>query len=195
MALLLSLSATSCFIRQPAATPGSRSVAPATGILNLYSIDPLTLDPAISTEMTSHKYISQIFSGLLQFGDDLQPAPDIAERMPEISSDGLTYTFHLRNDVKYHDGRQVKSSDFKYSWERAASPTTGSQTAATYLGDIVGVKDMLAGRSDQIKGVKVIDDLTLQVTIDSPKSYFLSKLTFPTSFVVDRENIAKGVEW
>jgi oligopeptide transport system substrate-binding protein len=97
--------------------------------------------------------------------------------------------------VKYRRRKTSQISDFKYSWERAANPATGSQTAATYLGDIVGVKDMLAGRSDQIKGVKVIDDLTLQVTIDSPKSYFLSKLTFPTSFVVNRENIAQGVEW
>jgi oligopeptide transport system substrate-binding protein len=59
----------------------------------------------------------------------------------------------------------------------------------------VGVKEMLEGKSNQISGIRVVDDYTLQVTIDSPKSYFLSKLTYPTSFVVDRENVAKGTNW
>ena len=79
---------------------------PITGesVLNLYGTDPLTLDPAISGEMTSHEYIAQLFSGLVCLGDDLEPVADIAERW-EISDDGMTYTFYLRQDVKFHDGR------------------------------------------------------------------------------------------
>ena len=107
--------------------------------------------------------------------------------MPTVSSDGLTYTFHLRQDVKFQDGTPVTASDFKYSWERAANPATNSPTAATYLGDIVGVNDMLAGKANQISGVKVIDNYTLQVTINSPKSYFLYKLTFPCIFCSGEE--------
>lgn len=165
-----------------------------TGELNLSGIDPITLDPAVSAEMLSHGYILQIFSGLLRLDDDLMPAPDIAQRW-EISDDGRTYTFYLRPDVRFHDGREVTAADFKYSLERAALPATGSLTASTYLGDIVGVADVLAGRTTDISGVKVIDDLTLQITIDTPKSYFLSKLTYPTTFVVDADNVRSGGQW
>jgi oligopeptide transport system substrate-binding protein len=163
-------------------------------VLNLYGTDPLTLDPAVSGEMTSHNYIVQLFSGLVRLDDNLEPVPDIARRW-QVSDDGKTYTFYLRDDVSFHNGRQVKAGDFKYSWERACAPETRSLTAATYLGDIVGVKEVLAGETEEISGVRVIDDFTLQVTIDAPKSYFLSKLTYPTAFVVDRANVASGGEW
>jgi len=162
--------------------------------LSLYGIDPITLDPAVSGEMLSHEYILQIFGGLVRLDDSLVPAPDIAERW-EVSADGRTYTFYLRSDVKFHDGRPVKAADFKYSWERACHPDTGSFTAATYLGDIVGVAEVLAGRAGEISGVRVIDDYTLQVTIDAPKSYFLSKLTYPVAFVVDENEAVSGGEW
>jgi len=164
------------------------------GTLNLYNIDPLTLDPAVSSEMTSHEYIMQLYSGLVRFDDELMPAPDIAERW-QISDDGRTYTFYLRRDVRFHNGVAVKAQDFKYSWERACDPATGSQTASTYLGDIVGVGEVLAGRSKEISGIRVVDDYTLEVTIDAPKSYFLSKMTYPTAFVVDRANVESGSEW
>ena len=88
----------------------------------------------------------QIFSGLVRLDHELNIVPDIAESWEE-SPDGKTYTFHLRQGVKFHNGREVKAADFKYSWERACDPDTGSGTAATYLGDIVGAKDMLAGEA------------------------------------------------
>ena len=164
------------------------------GILNLWDIDPITLDPAISSEMTSHTYVMQIFSGLVRLDDELEVVPDIAERW-EKSQDGKTYTFYLRHGVKFHDGEEVKAADFKYSWERACDPATGSQTAATYLGDIVGAREMLAGEAKKISGIKVLDDYTLEVTIDAPKAYFLCKLTYPTAFVVDRANVESGKNW
>lgn len=168
--------------------------APPGGILNLYNIDPITLDPALALDATSGEYIGQIFSGLVRLGDDLTPQPDIAERW-EICSDDLTYTFFLKQDVTFHDGRKVTAWDFKYSWERAADPRTGSQTVATYLGDILGVKDKLSGRSQEISGLKVLGDNVLEVTIDAPKSYFLYKLTYPTAFVVDQADVARGGQW
>jgi len=173
-----------------------RQEAPITeeSTLNLYGIDPLTLDPAVSGEMTSHEYIMQLFSGLVCLDDNLEPAPDITQEW-QVSDDGRTYTFYLRHDVKFHNGREVKAEDFKYSWERACDPDTRSLTADTYLGDIVGVREVLAGKTKEISGVRVIDDYTLEVTIDAPKSYFLSKLTYPTAFVVDRANVESGSEW
>ena len=164
------------------------------GVLNLYGIDPYTLDPAVSGEMSSHEYIMQIFSGLVRLNDNMEPAPDMAERW-EISDGGRTYTFYLRHNVKFQDGRSMKAEDVKFSWERAANPATGSGTAATYLGDIVGVKEVLAGNTQEISGVKVVDEYTLRVTIDAPKSYFLSKLTYPTAFVVDKDNVRLGSKW
>jgi oligopeptide transport system substrate-binding protein len=164
------------------------------GVLNLWDTGPLTLDPAISADMSSHLYVMQIFSGLVRLDQELNIEPDIAESW-EPSPDGKTYTFHLRQGVKFHSGQEVKAADFKYSWERACNPDTGSGTAATYLGDIVGAKDMLAGKTREISGVEVIADYTLQVTIDAPKAYFLDKLAYPTAFVVDRANVESGEGW
>jgi len=164
------------------------------GSLSLYGIDPLTLDPAVSSEMRSHEYVVKLFSGLVRLDENLEPAPDIAQKW-EVSEDGRTYTFELRHDVVFHDGTEVTAADVAYSWERACAPETGSLTAATYLGDIVGVDAVLAGRSRQISGVRVIDDYTLEVRIDAPRPYFLFKLAYPTAFIVDRVNVTAGGEW
>ncbi len=169
-------------------------VRPAQGVLNLLGADPVTLDPAISSEMTSHSYITQIFSGLVRLDDELEVTPDITERW-QRSQDGRTYTFYLRRGVEFHGGREVTAGDFKYSWERACNPETGSQTAATYLGDIVGARDMLSGKASEISGIRVLDDYTLEVTIDAPKAYFLCKLTYPTAFVVDEDDVESGKDW
>ncbi len=162
--------------------------------LRLWDIGPITLDPAISADMASHTYVMHIFSGLVRLDQDLNIVPDIAESWQK-SLDGKVYTFHLRQGVKFHDGREVRADDFKYSWERACDPDTGSSTAATYLGDIVGAKDMLAGNAPEISGVEVIGDYILQVTIDAPKAYFLYKLAYPTAFVVDGADVESGLDW
>ena len=163
-------------------------------VLKLYGIDPYTLDPALAGDATSNEYILQLYNGLVRLNDNLEPVTDIAMDW-HISDDGRVYTFKLRDDVYFHDGKQVKAQDFKYSWERACNPATGSQTAATYLGDIVGAKEMLAGESEVISGVEVVNDYTLRVTIDEPTSYFLYKMTYVTSFVVDGDNVAEGDGW
>jgi ABC-type transport system substrate-binding protein len=108
---------------------------------------------------------------------------------------GVTYTFHLRDGVRFQDGEKVTASDFKYSLERAADPATQSPVAEAYLGDIVGVKQKLSAEVEEISGIRVIDDNTLEITIDAPKAYFLSKLTHPTAFVLDRENVESGANW
>jgi oligopeptide transport system substrate-binding protein len=164
------------------------------GVLNLSSSDPTTLDPAIAGDSTSSEYILQIYSGLLRLDDKLKLVGDIALDW-NISPDGLVYTFKLRQDVKFQNGRSLTAPDFKYSWERAASPATNSQTALTYLGDIVGISDIIEGKAGSAPGIEVIDDYNLQVTIDSPKSYFLNKLTYPTAFAVAKENVSSGTNW
>ena len=153
--------------------------------------DPPTLDPALVTDTTSAGVVVEVFSGLVALDTDLRLIPDIAERW-EVSPDGLRYTFYLRPYAKFHDGKPITARDFKWSIERAAYPDTGSPVADTYLNDIIGVEDVLEGRATDISGVKVIDDHTLQIDIDAPKAYFLAKLTYPTAYVLDRDNVEEG---
>ena len=182
-----------CTNRGTNTSTGSQGVSTG-GVLNLADSDPTTLDPAVSTETTSAQYIMAIYSGLLKLDKTLEPVADIAQSW-DVSADGTVYTFHLRQDVKFQNKKAVTAADFKYAWERAANPATGSRTASTYLGDIVGVNAVLAGQATSISGLKVVDSYTLQVTIDSPKSYFLYKMTYPTTFVVDQDNVKTGANW
>ncbi|HSJ58893.1 MAG TPA: ABC transporter substrate-binding protein [Anaerolineae bacterium] len=152
--------------------------------------EPYDLDPA-TTEDGPADYVGHLFRGLVMLDTNLQVVPDLAERW-EISDDGRTYTFFLHPDAVFFDGKPVTAADFKYAWERAADPAVGSTKTRTYLGDIVGVEEKLDGEADAISGVTVVDEQTLQVTIDEPKVYFLAKLTWPSGFVVDRENVESG---
>lgn len=163
-------------------------------VLNMYGIDPYSLDPASIGDATSISYVIQIFSGLVRFNDNMEIVSDIAENW-EISDDGTVYTFYLREDVLFHSGKKVTAGDFKYSWERACQPSTGSQTAATYLGDITGAAAVLAGERENISGIEVLEDHTLRITIEEPKSYFLYKLTYATAFVLNKDNVESGKDW
>ncbi len=154
------------------------------------SSNPREYDPA-TTHGAGDKLV---YSGLVAFDPRLNLIPDLAATW-ETSPDGTVYTFHLRQNAKFHDGRTVTAQDLIYSWERAAAPSTKSDTVMTYLGDIVGIKEMHSGNASSISGLKAIDDHTLQVSIDAPKPYFLLKLTFPTAFVVDKANINSGPDW
>ena len=151
-------------------------------------VDPPTLDPHITTDATSAQIIVELFGGLVTINKDLEIVPDLAESW-DISLDRTVYTFHLRKDAVFHDGRPVTAEDVRWSMERASSPLTESPVVDQYLGDIVGVKDMINGDAQSISGLKVIDEHTLEITIDAPKSYFLAKLTYPTGFVLDRHNV------
>jgi oligopeptide transport system substrate-binding protein len=135
-----------------------------------------------------------VFSGLVTFNPQLEVVPDLAESW-DISADGAVYTFHLWPAAHFHDGKPVTAQDVIYSWERAAAPATRSDTVLTYLGDIVGVQAMYAGKADHAGGLQAIDEHTLRVTIDAPKPYFLMKLTYGTAAVVDRANVESGPEW
>ncbi len=153
--------------------------------------DPPTLDPHLSSDTTSSAIVVELYSGLLTLNTDLQLELEIAESM-EIDDTSTVYTFYLRPDAKFHDGKSITAQDFKWSIERAADPNTGSTVAETYLNDISGAHDVFEGKTTDMAGVKVIDDRTLQITIDEPKAYFLAKLTYPTAFVLDRENVESG---
>ncbi|HRC61724.1 MAG TPA: peptide ABC transporter substrate-binding protein [Dehalococcoidia bacterium] len=163
---------------------GGSTTAATSGNLRLGGSDPISLDPAIAGDAGSATYIVEIFSGLMTLNPNLEIVPDLAESF-DVSADGKVYTFKLRDNAFFHNGRQVKASDVKCSMERAASRELGSSTAAAYLNDIVGAKERMAGAAKDISGIEVIDDRTVRITIDQPKPYFLAKLTYPTAFVID----------
>ena len=151
-------------------------------------VDPPTLDPHITTDATSAQIIVELFGGLVTIDPDLNIVADLAETW-DTSPDGLTYTFYLRPDAKFHDGKPVTADDVRWSLERATNPLTQSPVAEQYLGDIVGVTEKINGDASTITGVRVVDEHTVEITIDAAKSYFLAKLTYPTAFVLDAENV------
>jgi len=156
--------------------------------------DPPTMDPHLSGDATSAEYVVEIYSGLMAYDRDLDLIPDIAESY-QISDDGLVYTFVIREEAVFQDGTPIRADDFKWSFERACDPATGSPTADTYLGDIIGCRDKLRGQAAEVEGVQVLDDLTLQLTIDAPKGFFLAKMTYPTAYVLDRDNVESSPNW
>ena len=172
--------------KSPTQVPLSQALVLAGG----ESTNPREYDPA-TTHGSGDKLV---YSGLVSFDPYLNLTPDLAESW-DVSPDGTVYTFILRQNAKFHDGRPVTAQDVVYSWERAASPALRSDTALTYLGDITGVREMAAGQADHISGLEAPDTHTLKVTIDAPKPYFLLKLTYPTAFVVDKANVESGEEW
>lgn len=178
---------------QPAS--GSSSV-PAGNVLRLpggsgAGGDPPTLDPAQTSDVESAVYIVEIYSGLVSFNKDLKIVPDLAEKW-EVSNGDKTYTFTLRKDAKFHDGRPVTAQDVKYSLERAADPKTRSTVSPLYLGDIVGFMEKYQGQAKEVSGVKVLDNYTIQIDIKAPVTYFLAELSHPTSYVVDKFNVESG---
>ena len=168
--------------------------AVAGGVLRLLGGDPPTLDPHQSGDASSSRYVLEVFGGLFTILPSLEVAPDLAESW-DLDPDGAGYTFRLNPAAAFHDGRKVTAEDVRWSLERAADPVTESPTVDTILGDIVGALAKLRGAADVISGVSVVDDATLRVEIDAPKAYFLSKLTYPAAFVVDRANVESGRDW
>ena len=153
----------------------------------LLSGQPRTLDPA-KTIGGPDGPLGHIFSGLVMLDADLQIQPELAAGW-EVNDDGLTYTFYLRKNVLFHDGRPFTAQDVIFSWERAAHPATGSDTVQTYLGDIAGIQAVIDGEAEQISGLRAIDDHTLEVQLTAPVVYFLQKLAYPVAFVVDSETV------
>ena len=158
-------------------------------------VDPPTLDPHLTTDATSAQIIVEVFGGLVTIDANLDVVPDLAEGW-DISADGRVYTFRIRPDAMFHDGKPVTAEDVRWSLERATNPLTEAPNVDQYLGDIVGVDEKLAGDALQISGVRVINERTIEITIDQAKSYFLAKLTYPTAFVLDRVSIeANPKKW
>lgn len=166
---------------------------PVGGVFTRNWSDPPTLDPHLVTDTTSAGIVVEIFSGLVSLNEDLDIVPELAESW-SISGGGTVYEFKLRPDLKFSNGEPVTAEDVKWSIERAAHPDTESPVADIYLGDIVGVNEIIEGRGDVVSapGVTLVDDRTIRIEIDAPKAYFLAKLTYPTAYILNRDNVEAG---
>ena len=170
------------------------SVSGPRGVLHVAGDTPPTLDPALAQDTVSFGYLIQLFSGLVRLDSKLNILPDIAASW-EIENSGRTYLFHLKESARFQDGRAIRAEDVRYSFDRALDPATRSPTASTYLIDILGARERLNGTATAVSGIEVVDPLTLKVTIDAPKGYFLAKLTYATGLVVDSKNVGSGLDW
>ncbi len=190
--LLLLLACQLANVQLPTAVPGTGYTSYGVNrndAIVLLDSQPRTLDPALTLGGPDGP-LGHVFSGLVTLDTDLQVQPDLAAGW-SVSDDGRVYTFYLRPNAVFHDGRPVTAQDVVFSWERATDPAIGSDTAATYLGDIAGVDARLAGTANTISGLRIIDDHTLEVTLAEPVVYFLGKLAYPVAYVVDRDNVTQ----
>ena len=167
------------------------------GVFNTLWSDPPTLDPHLVTDGTSYGIVIEIYSGLVRLGADPSNPfePDLAESWSVLEG-GTVYEFKLRNGLVFSNGDPVTAQDFKWSFERAAHPDTASTVAEEFLGDIVGIQDIVNGNATTAEGIEVVDERTLRITIDTPKAYFIAKLTYPTAFVLNKNNVETlGRNW
>ncbi|MEZ5594684.1 MAG: ABC transporter substrate-binding protein [Gammaproteobacteria bacterium] len=155
-----------------------------------YKDDVSTLDPAIGYDWQNWSMIKSLFDGLM----DYQPGsselmPDLAESYT-ISDDGLSYTFKLRQGVKFHNGREMTADDIKYSLERTINPETQSPGAG-FFASIKGFDAMSSGDATSLEGVTVVDPYTVTIELSRPDATFLHVMALNFSFIVPKEETEK----
>jgi oligopeptide transport system substrate-binding protein len=159
--------------------------------------DIKTFDPALSTDVNSIEAINLVFTGLVQFDDNLKIQPQLASSY-DLASDGLTWTFHLRPNLKFSDGTPLTSADVVYSINRALLPATKSVVGPVYLALIKDSDKLNAGKIPTIIGDSLLtpDPNTVVIIANKKASYFLDALAYWTSYVVEKSLIDKyGDNW
>ncbi|HZC05560.1 MAG TPA: peptide ABC transporter substrate-binding protein [Ktedonobacterales bacterium] len=166
------------------------------------------LDPAEISTLNDAGTISMLFTGLVTFSPTYQVQGDAAQTW-DPDPTGTIYTFHLRSNLFFSDGKPITASDFAYSIDRALSPTLCSAASAynanglcyqagqTYLSHILGAQDRLSGAistmigngDDPKKGLDVLDARTLRIRLDAPISFFLQALTYSTADAVEKSMV------
>ena len=149
---------------------------------DITSLDPADVDAAVDIT-----YLSEVFSGLYKFDNDLKIVPDAADGMPQVSPDGKTWTFKLNQKVKFSNGDKVTAADWIWSWTRTLRR---NHAYASNLYIITGAQDVASGAATTVSGLSATDDYTLVAKLDSPAGYWLSQLAMPTAAeVLDRKVI------
>ena len=170
-----------------AANGGSAS---GTSDLNVMLETPVeALDPQQAVDGTSFEVIADYTDGLYQMDKDGEAVPALAADT-QISEDGLSYTFKIRDDAKWSNGEPVTAQDFVFAWQRAVDPKVASEYAymLSDVGQIKNAADIIAGKKDKSElGVTAIDDKTLKVELNVQVPYFLGLMYFPTFYPVNQK--------
>ncbi len=149
--------------------------------------EPDHLDPALNSSVDGACLAILSFSGLFAYDEEGQLIPELAADMPEVSEDGLTYTFKLRDGLKWSDGEKLDAEDLVYSWNRLANPNTAADYS--YLCDSMN----LVRNDDGTLGVEASDDgLTFTCHLTRPCAYFLDLCAFPAFFPVPEQAVTKA---
>jgi len=166
-------------------------------------------DPVTSADVPSALAIYKVYEGLYEYEYLVRPytvRPLLADGMPEVSADGLTYTFHLKKGVKFADdpcfpggkGREMTADDFVYSWKRVADVKTRSNCFWIFEGHIAGLDeyhqksiDKGVSYDDPVEGFKALDRYTIQVRLTQPYPQLIWVLTMSYTFVVPREAVER----
>lgn len=172
----------------PAAATGEKILSVQVGP------DPETIDPALNSAVDGGNMLLHSFECLLAMDENGQLIPGQAESY-EVSEDGLTWTFHLREGLKWSDGSDLNANDFVYSWKRVCDPMVAAPYAETVLSMVEGYEKAIEGDLDALQ-VVASDDNTLVVTLNAPCSYFGSLAAFATLSPVQQATVeANGDAW
>ncbi|MGH8013026.1 MAG: ABC transporter substrate-binding protein, partial [Candidatus Binataceae bacterium] len=187
--MLLTLTLIGC---HPSGPP--LNLPPGASVLRLADNDDVpTLDPALGYDTVSWSFEQMIFDTLVRYSaGGVNLVPDIATSW-EQSADSRTFTFHLRQDVYFTNGRRLTSADFKYAILRVLNPATRSQ-GSEYFRAIVGAADYVAGRSKTVSGIATPDPWTIVFHLTGPDPIFVDKLAMPFASAVPREEVARWGE-
>lgn len=174
------------------------------GRLELVALnDPRTLDNNQAVDTIEYNTVAgALYEGLYHFNPEGELEQGLAAGLPEISEDGLVYTFRIAPDAMFagpdFEPRAVTAADVAYGLTRALDPAPfgapGPSWGSGYLFPIKGAAAFNAGETDVVEGIEVIDDHTLQVTLEDPTSTFLLGLTIATSWPVPQEAVEERGE-
>ncbi len=154
-----------------------------------------SLDPTIAEDTSSTRIMFDLFSGLLDFDQENNPIPGMASSW-NISTDGKTYTFHLRKNLKFSDGTPITAHDFVYSWQRLVNPSTASNYNML-LSSVVNANAIMKSKAPVTSlGISAPDDYTFVVQLMHPDTSFLKAILLPNAYVVPQKTIEKyGRAW
>lgn len=156
--------------------------------------EPGSLDPALAQGTHESWVLNHTFEGLMKLDQDGKVVPGMAASY-EVSDDDLTYTFKLRDDVKWSNGEAVTAHDFEYSWKRALNP----DLAADYAFQLYYIKGGEAYNTGEASVddvmIKALDEKTLEITLESPTGYFLELTAFYTYFPVSKNVVENNPDW
>lgn len=152
-----------------------------------------TLDPAKTLYNTEKTVLRHLYETLLVRGDEGETEPGQAESY-EVSSDGLTVTFHLRDDLKWSDGSALTSQNFIDAWNRLANPQTASPYAEDLLGNVSGFAQMQSGEGESL-ALSAPDEQTLVIELVSPDFSFPENCTLTALSPIPEDEAETGSEW